>query len=236
VVKVLSKADKKGDPVGVLKKGNAYNVLKTDGDWQQIQNYWDEVHEGWIEFQVKGKPKCELAADPTAAAAAFTKRQEDDIAAVQAQYEAEAAAAAEAGGGSGGGPKTAAEEEAELLAMLKGGGGGGSGAAAGSLEERLDDSDVKVRSGAFEELAKLFEAEPDGASPVFASKLALMPEVAKEKNAAAFVGAIKPCSIFMERAHGAGSIAVPVAEAMIKNGFKNGKVTRETFPCLAIST
>lgn len=237
VVKVLSKADKKGDPVGVLKKGNAYNVLKTDGDWQQIQNYWDEVHEGWIEFQVKGKPKCELAADPTAAAAAFTKRQEDDIAAVQAQYEAETAAAAEAGGGSGGGPKTAAEEEAELLAMLKGGGGGGggSGAAAGSLEERLDDSDVKIRSGAFEELAKLFEAEPDGASAVFASKLALMPEVAKEKNAAAFVGAIKPCSIFMERAHGAGSIAVPVAEAMIKNGFKNGKVTRETFPCLAIS-
>jgi hypothetical protein len=185
---------------------------------------------------VKGKPKCELAADPTAAAAAFTKRQEDDIAAVQAQYEAEAAAAAEAGGGSGGGPKTAAEEEAELLAMLKGGGGGGSGAAAGSLEERLDDSDVKIRSSAFEELAKLFEAEPDGASAVFASKLALMPEVAKEKNAAAFVGAIKPCSIFMERAHGAGSIAVPVAEAMIKNGFKNGKVTRETFPCLAIST
>jgi len=232
VVKVLSKADKKGDSVGVLKKGNAINVLKTEGDWHQIQNYWGDQPEAWIEFQVKGKPKCEAAADPAAAAAAFIKRQEDDIAALVAQYEAEAAAAAEAAGGGagggGGGAKTAAEEEAELLALLKGGGdpGGGPAAAPGSLEERLDDSDVKVRSAAYEELIKLFEAEQDGASEVFSSKLALMPEVAKEKNAAAFVGAIKPCSIFMERANGAGTIAVPVAEAMIKSGFKNGKVLK----------
>ena len=37
VVKVWSKADKKSDLVVELKKGRVYNVLKTDGDWQQIQ-------------------------------------------------------------------------------------------------------------------------------------------------------------------------------------------------------
>ena len=74
--------------------------------------------------------------------------------------------------------------EAELLAMLKGAGsappsgGGGSAAAtpAGSMEERLDDSDFKVRKAAYEELTKTLgeTADPnDQVSSFFAPSLYL---------------------------------------------------------------
>ena len=47
-----------------------------------------------------------------------------------------------------------------------------------------------------------------------------MGEVAKEKNANAFVTGIEPCALFMTKAEGAGAKAVEIAEAMVKNGFK----------------
>jgi len=117
VVKVWSKADKKSDLVVELKKGRVYNVLKTDGDWQQIQNYWDDVHEGWVE---NGKSKCEAAGDPAAAASKFMEQQEEEIASMVTENGkgAKGAAAATAMRAKSGGGAAAASE---ALPLLKGG-------------------------------------------------------------------------------------------------------------------
>ena len=114
VVKVWSKADKKSDLVGELKKGHVFNVLNTDGDWQQIQNYWDDVHEGWVEARVKGKSKCEAAGDPATAASKFMKQQEKEIASrvTENGTGAKGAAAATAVRAKSGGAAAAAASEA----------------------------------------------------------------------------------------------------------------------------
>jgi len=114
VVKVWSKADKKSDLVGELKKGHVFNVLNTDGDWQQIQNYWDDVHEGWVEARVNGKSKCEAAGDPATAASKFMKQQEKEIASrvTENGNGAKGAAAATAVRAKSGGAAAAAASEA----------------------------------------------------------------------------------------------------------------------------
>jgi len=131
-----------------------------------------------------------------------------------------------------------AEEEAELLAMLKGlssGGGGGDGGDDGggaqapkednrTLEEKLDDSNFNTRKGAYGELAKLFEAEKDGASEVFASKAETILEVvAKEKNANAFAAGLPALEAFVVKADAAAGLGPQVAEQVVRQGFKQPK-------------
>jgi hypothetical protein len=119
---------------------------------------------------------------------------------------------------SGGEPPPDMSEE-ELLAMLKGcgsgapagvAGGDGGGGAAGTIEERIDDSDFKVRKQAYVDLAELFnkEQQPEGGGDsvgaCFEMKAVggehIVEAAAKEKNAMAFVDGIGVCEAFFLKA------------------------------------
>jgi hypothetical protein len=58
---------------------------------------------------------------------------------------------------------------------------------------------------------------------VYKSKVELVEAIAKEKNANAFAVGVASVRIFMEKSSNAGQIALPVAEAMVKAGFKQAK-------------
>ena len=47
-----------------MNKGDVANVIAQDGDWIQVQNYWDSKPAAWLMYQnKKGKQLAEAAPD-----------------------------------------------------------------------------------------------------------------------------------------------------------------------------
>ena len=53
-----------GEVVAEMNKGDVANVIAQDGDWIQVQNYWDSKPAVWLMYQnKKGKQLAEAAPD-----------------------------------------------------------------------------------------------------------------------------------------------------------------------------
>jgi len=108
--KVYDKAtSKESTEIVVLKGLQMVYVLKSEGNWHQIQNVWANPSSGapviecWYQFtDKKGSKFSELASDPADAEVSWTKAQEAFIAKEDAAPPAPAAVAPGAGAGAGG--------------------------------------------------------------------------------------------------------------------------------------